>query len=100
MWNRRRCWRRDVAGQRRVNGSEARRWVHNGRVRSVFGCGCWRRTGDPGRLIGDVVEGEERVSSEGEVASRRAEFFEKTATVFDPRRSSKTRFDNGKSKVV
>jgi hypothetical protein len=89
-----------VASQRRDNGSEARRWVHNGRVMSVFGCGGWRQTGDPGRLIGDVVEGEERVSSEGKVASCRAELFEKATTVFDPGRSSKTRFDNRKSKVI
>jgi hypothetical protein len=89
-----------MAGQRRDNGSEARRWVHNGRVRSVFGCGGWRRTGDPGRLIGDVVVGEERVSSKSEVASRRAELFEKATTVFDPGRSSKTRFDDGKSKLI
>jgi hypothetical protein len=100
LWNRRRSWRRDVAGQRRDNGSENQRWVHNGRVRSLFGCGGWRRTGDPGRLIGDVVEGEERVSSESEVASRRAELFEKATTAFDPGRSSKTRFDNGESKLI
>jgi hypothetical protein len=81
LWNRRRSWRRDVAGQRRDNRSEVQRWVHNGRVRSLGGCGGWRRMGDPGRLIGDVVEGEERVSSESEVASRRAELFEKATTV-------------------
>ena len=92
-----------MAGQRRGSRSDARRWVHNGRVRRLLGCGgCggWRRTGDPGRLIGDVVEGEEGVTSECEVASRRAELFEKATTVFDPRRSPETRFDNGKSKVV
>ncbi len=89
-----------MASQRRDNGSEVQRWVHNGRVRSLFGCGSWRRMGDPGRLIGDVVEGKERVSSESEVASRRAELFEKATTVFDPSGSTKTRFDNGKSKVI
>ena len=89
-----------MAGQRRLNGSENQRWVHDGRERSLFGCGGWRRTGDPGRLIGDVVEGEEGVTSEGEVASRRAEFFEKATTVFDPGRSSKTRFYNGESKLI
>jgi hypothetical protein len=46
--NRRRSRRRDVACQRRENGSEAWRWVHKDRVRNVFGCGGWRRTGDPG----------------------------------------------------
>jgi hypothetical protein len=56
--------------------------------------------GDPGRLIGDVVEGEERVSSESKVASRRAELFEKATMVFDPGRSLKTRFDNGESKLI
>jgi IS5 family transposase len=100
LWNRRRSRRRDVAGQRRFNGSENRRWVHNGRVRRLLGCGGWRWTGDPGRLIGDVVEGEEGVSSESEVASRRAELFEKATTVFDPGRSSKTRFDNRESKLI
>jgi hypothetical protein len=100
LWNRRRGWRRDVAGQRRDNGSEVRRWVHNGRVRSLFGCGIWRWMGDPSRLIGNVVEGEERVSSESEVASRRAELFEKATKVFDPGRSLKTRFDNGESKLI
>ncbi len=89
-----------MAGQRRCNGSEARRRVHNGRVRNVVGCGSWRQMGDPGQLIGDVVEGEEGVSSEGEVASRRAELFEKLTTGFDPRGSWETRFDNGKSKVI
>jgi hypothetical protein len=98
--NRRRSWQRDVSGQRRDNGNEVRRWDHNGRVRSLFGCGSWRRTGDPGRLIGDVVEGEEGVSSESEVASRRAELFEKATTVFDPGRSPKTRFDDGESKLI
>jgi hypothetical protein len=48
LWNRRRRWRRDVAGQRGGSRSDARRWVHNGRVRSLFGCGGWRWTGDPG----------------------------------------------------
>ncbi len=89
-----------MAGQRRDNGSEVRRWVHNGRVRSLFGCGIWRWMGDPSRLIGNVVEGEERVSSESEVASRRAELFEKATKVFDPGRSLKTRFDNGESKLI
>ena len=100
LWNQRRRWRRDVAGQRRDNGSENQRWVHNGRVRRLICCGGWRRTGDPGRLIGNVVEGEEGVSSESEVASCRAELFEKATTVFDPGRSSKTRFDNGESKLI
>jgi hypothetical protein len=100
LWNWRRSWRRDVAGQRRDNGSEARRWAHNGRVRSLFGCSSWRRTGDPGGLIGDLVEGKERVSSEGEVASRRAELFEKATTVFDPSGSLKTTFDNWESKLI
>ena len=89
-----------MAGQRRFNGSENRRCVHNGRVRRLLGCGGWGWTGDPGRLIGDVVEGEEGVASESEVASRRAELFETAATVFDPGRSSKTRFDNGESKLI
>ena len=89
-----------MAGQRRFNRSENRRWVHNGRVRRLLGCGGWRWTGDPGRLIGDVVEGEEGVSSESEVASRRAELFEKATTVSDPGRSSKTGFDNRESKLI
>ena len=89
-----------MAGQRRFSGSKSRRWVHNCRVRRLLGCGGWRWTGDPGRLIGDVVEGEEGVSSESEVASRRAELFEKSATVFDPGRSSKTGFDNRESKLI
>ena len=89
-----------MAGQRRFNGSENRRWVHNGRVRRLLGCGGWGWTGDPGRLIGDVVEGEEGVSSESEVASRRAELFEKATTGFDPGRSSKTGFDNRESKLI
>ncbi len=80
-----------MAGQRRV---------HNSRVRRLIGCGGWGRTGDPGRLIGDVVEGEEGISSESEVASRRAELFEKATAVFDPGRSSETRFDNGESKLI
>jgi hypothetical protein len=48
LWNRRWRWRRDVAGQRMDNGSEARRWLHNGRVMNGIGCGSWRQTGDPG----------------------------------------------------
>jgi hypothetical protein len=100
LWNRRWRWRREVTGQRRGNGSSARRRVHNGRMRDVVGWGGWRWTGDPGWLIGDVVKGEERVSSEGEVVSRRAELFEKATTVFDPGGSLETRFDNGKSKEI
>ena len=48
LWNRRRRWRRDMAGQRRGSRSEARRRVHNDRVRFLLGCGGWRWTGDPG----------------------------------------------------
>jgi hypothetical protein len=68
--------------------------------------GCWSNDGglrqgrDPLCVIGGVVEGEEGVTSECEVGSRRAELFEKATTVFDPGRSSKTRFDNGESKLI
>jgi hypothetical protein len=48
LWNRRRRWRRDVAGQRRGSRRRARRRVHNDRLRSGLGCGSWRRSGDPG----------------------------------------------------
>jgi hypothetical protein len=48
LWNQRRRWRRDVTGQRRGDGSEGQRWVHNDGMWDVVVCGGWRWLRDPG----------------------------------------------------
>jgi hypothetical protein len=48
LWNRRRRWGCDVAGQRRDDVNEVRRRVHNGRMRDLVVCGGWRQTRNPG----------------------------------------------------
>jgi hypothetical protein len=99
LWNRRGGGGVTLPARGRATGvrpeaGPQRQGEERGRLRQL------EADGGPSRLIGDVVKGEERVSSEGEVASRRAELFEKATMVFDPGRSSKTRFDNGESKLI
>jgi hypothetical protein len=80
--------RRQVSDRWRTDGGRAR-W---------FG-GCWSTGGGLGQgrgplcVIGGVVVGEEGVTREESVASRRRKFFQVTTAAFDPSWDTATRTD-------